>query len=141
MNLDTLYQKTILEYASIIDYKGEIKGATHIERGHNPSCGDDLTLVSKIENGVIQDLKFLGRGCAISTASTNMMIEVFIGKTVTETKELLKVFFDMMENKEVDENDVLKLGDASLLKFAYNMPARIKCVTLSWHCLEVIVNK
>ena len=82
MNLDRIYQQTILDYNNRKDLKKELENPTYVERGHNPNCGDDLTLEVKInKKGIIEDASFLGNGCAISTASTAMLIEVIKGKT------------------------------------------------------------
>ncbi len=140
MSLDKLYQKTILEYASMKQHNHEIENASNMERGHNPNCGDDLTLVVKVENDIVKDISYLGKGCAISTASTNMMIESVKGESVDYAKKAVKAFFDMMSGKELSEEDIEFIGDAEILEFTANMPARIKCATLSWHSLDVIVN-
>lgn len=140
MSLDSLYQKTILEYAAMKENNGELEDATHVERGHNPSCGDDLTLVLKIKDDVVKDLSYLGKGCAISTASTNMMINAVKGKSVEDAKKAVEIFFKMMDGKGLTEDEIDIIGDAEILEFTANMPARIKCATLSWHSLDVIIN-
>lgn len=139
MNFEKLYQQTILEYSNRNDLKKEIDNPTNIERGHNPSCGDDISLVLKIENEIIEDASFLGNGCAISTASTAMLIELIKGKSISYCKELLNIFFRVMKSENVNEEDRDKLGDAILLEITKDMPARIKCSTLSWHSLNVII--
>ncbi len=141
MSLNNLYQKTILEYAGMKEHNREIENASHIERGHNPSCGDDLTLIVKTEGDIVKDLSYLGKGCAISTASTNMMIEAVKEKSIGEVKETLQAFFKMMSGKELTNDEIAKIGDAEILEFTSSMPARIKCATLSWHSLDVIVNE
>ncbi len=140
MSLDNIYQKAILEYASISENKYEIDNPTSKERGHNPNCGDDLTLMIKVDNNIIKEASFIGNGCAISTASTNILIENIKNQTVEYAKALLSSFFKMMSNKELSDDDLKYLQDAKLLQFASNMPARIKCATLSWHSLDVILN-
>ena len=111
MNLEKIYQQTILEYSNRRELKKEIEEPTYIERGHNPNCGDDLTLEVKLNGDVIEDAAFLGSGCAISSASTAMLIDLIKGKTMAEAEEKA------------------------------NMPARVKCATLSWHSLRVITEK
>ena len=96
MDINKLYQQTILEYSNRKDLKKEIDNPTDIQRGHNPSCGDDLTLVVKIKDELIEDASFIGSGCAISSASSAMLVELIKGKTLDETKKLLDVFFKMM---------------------------------------------
>lgn len=144
MNLEKIYQQTILEYSNRKDLKKEIENPTFIERGHNPNCGDDLTLEIKLRGDKIEDAAFLGNGCAISSASTAMLIDLIKGKTMAEAEEKVNIFFKMMS---LDENDKLtseeskKLGDAVLMEYVAKMPARVKCATLSWHSLKVIVEK
>ena len=143
MNLEKLYQQTILEYSNRKDLKREIESPTYIERGHNPNCGDDLTLEIKLNSdNIIEDAAFLGNGCAISSASTAMLIDLIKGKSIEEAKEKTDIFFKMMGQKEkLNSDEMKKLGDAVLMEYVANMPARIKCATLSWHSLKVIIDK
>ena len=77
MNLERIYQQTILDYNNRKDLKKELDDPTYIERGHNPNCGDDLTLEVRLsEDKIVEDASFLGNGCAISTASTAMLIDI-----------------------------------------------------------------
>lgn len=143
MDLERIYQQTILEYSRRKELNHEMENPTYVERGHNPNCGDDLTLELKVENDVIVDAAFIGSGCAISTASMAMLIDLIKGKTLEEAKEKVDIFFKMMsidENKEkLTKEEMKKLGDAVLLEYVAKMPARVKCATLSWHSLKVIV--
>lgn len=142
MDLETIYQETILEYSKNKEHCRELSGENvKIERGHNPSCGDDLSLLIKEKNGIIEEASFIGRGCAISTASTNMLIELIKGKTTEEAKQILEIFFKMMNGKDVSENEKENLEDAQILEYFANMPARIKCATLSWHSAEVLIKE
>lgn len=139
-NIDTIYQEMILEYSRKKEHHKEISGDIKIERGHNPSCGDDLTILLKQNNGVIIDVAFLGKGCAISTASTNMLIELIKGLPVEEAKQKIEIFFKMMNGEEIPETKKEELGDAQILEYFAKMPARIKCATLSWHSAKVLLN-
>ena len=143
MDLERIYQQTILEYSRRKELNHEMENPTYVERGHNPNCGDDLTLELKVENNVIVDAAFIGSGCAISTASMAMLIDLIKGKTLEEAKEKVDIFFKMMsidENKEkLTKEEMKKLGDAVLLEYVAKMPARVKCAPLSWHSLKVIV--
>ena len=143
MNLEKLYQQTVLEYSNRKDLKREIEEPTFIERGHNPNCGDDLTLEVKLDkDDIIEDAAFLGNGCAISSASTAMLIDLIKGKKLEEAKEKVDLFFKMMGQKEkLNSEEMKKLGDAVLMEYVANMPARIKCATLSWHSMKVIIEK
>lgn len=141
MDINKLYQQTILEYSNRKDLKKEIDNPTDIQRGHNPSCGDDLTLVVKIKDELIEDASFIGSGCAISSASSAMLVELIKGKTLDETKKLLNVFFKMMYGEELSSLEEDMLEEAKLLEITKDMPARIKCSTLSWHSLKIIIDK
>ena len=139
MSIETVYQQTLLDYSRRTEYKHQLNGATGIERGHNPSCGDDLTLLIKEKDGIVEDVSFLGIGCAVSTASTNMLIDLIKGKTVEQARRYLTVFFNMMAGKQQPEEDLDSLGDAQILGYFAQMPARIKCATLSWHSAQVLL--
>ena len=142
MNLEKIYQQTILEYSNRRELQKEIEEPTDIERGHNPNCGDDLTLEVKLNGDVIEDAAFLGSGCAISSASTAMLIDLIKGKTMAEAEEKVNLFFKMMKQEEkLTSEESKKLGDAVLMEYVANMPARVKCATLSWHSLRVITEK
>lgn len=141
MDIDTIYQEMILEYSRKKENCRELSGeGVKIERGHNPSCGDDLTLLIREKDGIIEDASFLGRGCAISTASTNMLIELIKGKNAEEGKRKVEIFFKMMNGKEISEEEKEELEDAQILEYFAEMPARIKCATLSWHSADVLLN-
>lgn len=143
MNLEKIYQQTILEYSNRRDLKKEMEEPTYIERGHNPNCGDDLTLEIKLKEDKIEDASFLGNGCAISSASTAMLIDLIKGKTVAEAEEKVNLFFKMMSLEEggLTSEESRKLGDAVLMEYVAKMPARVKCATLSWHSMKVIIEK
>lgn len=139
MEIDKFYHDIILENSKDKSNKKDIEDATDIERGHNPSCGDDISIIIKKDNK-ISDISYLGEGCAISTASANMMINLVKGKTIEEAKKIVDVFFEMIKNEKNIENiDVL--GDAVVLHLTHNMPARIKCATLPWHALKILLEK
>ncbi|CAM3087221.1 Fe-S cluster assembly sulfur transfer protein SufU [Streptobacillus ratti] len=141
MSLERLYQLTIMEYNKRDDLKGEIENATDVERGHNPSCGDDLSIILKVEKDKIVDASFLGNGCAISTASSAMLVELIKGEYISKVKEILNVFFKVMKGEKVSDFEKDILGEAKLLEITKDMPARIKCSTLAWHSLKVILEK
>ena len=143
MNLERIYQQTILDYNNRKDLKKELDDPTYIERGHNPNCGDDLTLEVRLsEDKIVEDASFLGNGCAISTASTAMLIDMIKGKSLENAKEKVELYFKMMKQDEkLTADETKKLGDAVLMEYVANMPARVKCATLSWHSMKVIVDK
>ena len=142
-DLTEVYNDLIMEHSMNSYNKKKLENADYSEIGHNPNCGDDLTLEIKLDSeNIIEDAAFLGNGCAISSASTAMLIDLIKGKTLDEAKEKVDIFFKMMGQKEkLNSEEMKKLGDAVLMEYVANMPARIKCATLSWHSMEVIINK
>ena len=139
--LDNIYNELIMEHTLNSYNKKKINDANFEEIGHNPNCGDEITLEVKINNGIIEDMAFLGHGCAISQASTSIMIDTLKGKTIEEAKEIIKTFIEMIKREIKDEKELEKLEDAIAFKNIANMPARVKCALLAWHTLEDILNK
>lgn len=141
MELKQLYTDLILEYNRDQTNKRKIANPTVHEHGHNPSCGDDIDIEVKIENGVVKDLAYTGSGCAISQASTAMMAELLQGQTVEEALRLCRLFLDMICGKVTDESALEELEAAITLKDISKMPVRVKCATLGWHTLEMALEK
>ena len=105
--------------------------------GVNPSCGDDIILNLKVENGIITDGSFEGSGCAISQASADIMLDLVIGKTKEEALRLGELFFNMIKGN-ISEEELEELDEASLLQDISHMPARVKCAVLGWHTMKQI---
>ena len=139
--LDNIFNELIMEHSMNSYNKKKINDANFEEIGHNPNCGDEITLEVKINNGIIEDMAFLGHGCAISQASTSIMIDTLKGKTIEEAKEIIKTFIEMIKREIKDEKELEKLEDAIAFKNFANMPARVKCALLAWHTLEDMLNK
>lgn len=131
--LDNLYRQVILDHSSHPHHHGQLNDSTKNVEMHNPTCGDVIQLDVAIEDGVIKDIAFNGQGCTISTASASMMTEAVIGKTVEEAQALAEDFSELVQGKEVKDED--KLGDAAILSGVAKFPARIKCATLAWKAL------
>lgn len=141
MELKQLYTDLILEYNKDKTNKRKISSPTVHEHGHNPSCGDDIDIEAKVENGVITDLAYTGTGCAISQASTAIMAELLQGRTVEEGLRLCRLFLDMIRGKVTDDSQLEELEAAITLKDISQMPVRVKCATLGWHTLEMALEK
>ena len=137
--LGDLYTEVIGEHSRSPENKGELAAATVRERGHNPSCGDEITLELQIEDGIIKDAAFTGVGCAISQASTDIMIDLMRGKTVEEAQRLAQLFTSMIKREVTDDAALEELDEAIALKNISNMPARVKCAVLAWHTLEDVL--
>lgn len=136
MNLDDIYSEIILEHSRSKKNRKTIKNPTVTLKGVNPSCGDDISLELIIDDGKIIDGSFSGEGCAISQASTSIMLDLIRGKSLKDIKELLEIYIDMIVNKEEDSEKLDKLEDAIAFQNISNMPARVKCALLSWRTLE-----
>ncbi|MBR3697836.1 MAG: SUF system NifU family Fe-S cluster assembly protein [Clostridia bacterium] len=139
--LEDMYSDLIMEHSMNSQNKKKLKDANYIELGHNPNCGDEISLQIKLNGDVIEDLAFLGHGCAISMSSTSIMIDTLRGKTVKEAKEIIKTFIQMIKREITDEVQLKKLEDAIAFKNISNMPARVKCSILAWRTLEDLLNK
>lgn len=141
MDLNEIYTQLIMEHSSSKHNRRSIENPNLSEKGHNPSCGDEITLEIKVNGDIIEDLAFSGQGCAISQASTSMMIDLLKGKNKDEALELVDKFIAMIK-REIDDEDLLEdLEDAIVLKNISNMPARVKCAVLAWHTIKEAFNK
>ena len=121
--------------------KKKLESSDYEQIGHNPNCGDEITLEVKLNGNIIEDMAFTGHGCAISQASTSVMIDTLKGKTIEEAKEIIKIFIDMIKRETKDEEELKKLEDAIAFQNVSNMPARVKCALLAWHTMEEIISK
>ena len=105
----------------------------HEHDGINPSCGDELTLQLRVENGVIEEASFTGHGCAISQASADIMADLITSETVEEAHRLAELFLAMIRGEKLSEDD---LDEAAQLQDISHMPARVKCAELAWRTLD-----
>ncbi len=140
-DLDNIYNELIMEHSMNSYNKKKLNNADFCEMGHNPNCGDEITLELKLNGDIIEDMAFSGHGCAISQASTSIMIDTLKGKTISEAKEIIKTFIEMIKREITDEEELAKLEDAIAFRNVSNMPARVKCALLAWHTIEEMLNK
>jgi len=138
-NLDDVYNELIMEHSMNSRNKRKIENPDKVEKGHNPSCGDEIELELKLNSNIIEDIAFTGQGCAISQSSTSIMADVLRGKTINEAKDIIKTFIDMIKRETKDEKELEKLEEAIAFKNVSNMPARVKCALLAWHTIEKIL--
>ena len=136
--LEQMYNDLIMEHAMNSYNKKKLENKDFEELGHNPSCGDEITLEVKMNGDVIEDMAFTGHGCAISQASTSIMIDTLKGKTIEEAKKIIKTFIGMIDRQITDEKEMEILEDAIDFKNISHMPARVKCALLAWHTLDNI---
>ncbi len=139
MDLRDLYQDVILDHGRKPRNFRPLAAPTHFANGHNPLCGDKLTVFLCMAEGRIADVSFVGRGCAISTASASLMTEVLKGKTEPEARLLFEAFHARATTgASVDVGAALD-DDADRLEPLAGVrayPARVKCATLSWHTVD-----
>jgi nitrogen fixation NifU-like protein len=140
-DLSDVYNELIMEHSMNSYNKKKLENADYCEIGHNPNCGDEITLQLKMDGDKIQDMAFSGHGCAISQASTSIMIDTLKGKTIEEAKEIIKTFIEMIKRETKSEEELEKLEDAIAFRNVANMPARVKCALLAWHTIEDILNR
>jgi nitrogen fixation protein NifU and related proteins len=139
MDLRELYQDIILDHGRHPRNLRALEHPTHLARGHNPLCGDRVTVYLAVAGDRIEDVSFEGRGCAISTAAASLMTEVLKGKTIDEAKALFAQFHASVtggaaaELPEALQEDAERLEPLTGVK-AY--PVRVKCATLPWHAFE-----
>ena len=100
------------------------------------SCIDDITVQAKINDGVIEDVRFDGVACTISTASTSMMTDLLIGKTVEEARAIIHEYFMMIDGKEYDAE---LLQEAVAMQNVYKQANRIKCATIGWNAIQSLL--
>ena len=142
MDLKSLYTDMLLQESNNKANMRDLEAPTYKELGHNPSCGDEITLQIEMDGDIIKDASFAGVGCAISRASTSMMIDLIKGKNIHEAKELVEKFIGMIKKEvPVDDDLIDALGDAVVLENVSNMTARVKCAVLAWHTLGNIIDK
>ncbi|MBR1796540.1 MAG: SUF system NifU family Fe-S cluster assembly protein [Clostridiales bacterium] len=120
--------------------KHELQDANTELRGVNPSCGDDIVLRLKVEDGRITDGAFTGDGCAISQASADIMLELINGKTLEEAKHLCDIFLRMIKG-DASPEQIEQLEEAGAFTDISHMPARVKCAVLGWHTLDNIIDQ
>ena len=140
-NLEEVYNDLIMEHSMNSYNKKKLDDADYCELGYNPNCGDEISIELKLDGDVIEDMAFTGHGCAISQASTSIMIDTLRGKTIEQAKEIIETFIEMIKREITDEKELEKLEDAIAFRNIANMPARVKCALLAWHTMEDILDK
>lgn len=135
-DLRDLYQELIVDHSRHPRNFGKLEGANVEAEGFNPLCGDKLKLYLKIHNGVVEDAKFEGSGCAISTASASIMTESLHGQTTEQAKALFRTFHTMVTGPEDPQHAGLGLGKMAVFAGVREFPVRVKCATLAWHTLK-----
>lgn len=140
MDTQELYREILNEHNINPLHKKELTEANLTLNGVNPSCGDNITLNLKVEDGVIVNGSFTGSGCAVSQASCDIMLDLVIGKSVKDASELDDIFMQMIRGEASEEN-IEKLDEAASLKDISKMPARVKCAVLGWRTMREMLSE
>jgi len=135
-DLQDLYQQVILDHGKSPRNFRRLEDTPNRAEGYNPLCGDQVMVFCKLEGEHIADVSFLGKGCAICTASASMMTQWSKHKTVAEAKAMFEKFHDMVTGPAGGEARDEDLGKLSVFAGVRKYPVRVKCATLPWHTLK-----
>ncbi len=137
-DLRELYQEVILDHSKRPRNFGQPEVANCMARGNNPLCGDRMTLYLVVKDGVVEDVRFEGNGCAISMASASLMTEAIKGKTADEARALFERFHRLVtDDSGIDIGDLDKL---TVFAGVREFPVRVKCATLAWHTMSAALD-
>jgi nitrogen fixation NifU-like protein len=131
-NLSDLYQQVILDHSKSPRNFRLLEGANRTAQGHNPLCGDNVTLFLRMDGEVVQDITFQGSGCAISKASASLMTDSLKGRTRAEVKALFERIHNLVMTGNTEGGD---LGKLAVFAGVHKFPARVKCAILPWHAV------
>jgi nitrogen fixation NifU-like protein len=129
-DLTDLYQEVILDHSRSPRNFRALENATHTARGHNPLCGDQITLYLRVAEGRIAEVTFQGSGCAISKASASLMTAALKGRRLDELRPLFEKVHEMVVTGRSRDED---LGKLTAFAGVHRFPARVKCAILPWH--------
>jgi nitrogen fixation NifU-like protein len=135
-DLSELYHDIIFDHNRKPRNFRKIQGANRMAEGHNPLCGDQITIYLNLDGEVIRDISFQGLGCAISKASASMMTDSVKGKTMAEAKVLFDKVHKMLIGETGTKSDLNEIGELAALSGVCNFPNRVKCASLAWHTLR-----
>ena len=138
MDLKELYRDVILDHNRRPRNFGPLEGASHHAEGNNPLCGDRLSLAVRLNGERIEDIRFEGRGCAISTASASLMTEAVKGRDRASVRQLFDQVHALLT--QPDAAPAATLGKLAALSGVREFPARVKCASLCWHTLNAALS-
>ncbi|HTD31917.1 MAG TPA: SUF system NifU family Fe-S cluster assembly protein [Steroidobacteraceae bacterium] len=134
MDLKDLYRDVILDHNRQPRNFGNLEGTGNHAEGHNPLCGDRLTVSLRLNGDTVEDIRFQGKGCAISTASASLMTEAVKGKDRTAIRALFEQVHKLLTRQDAVAD--ASLGKLAALSGVREFPARVKCASLCWHTLN-----
>jgi nitrogen fixation protein NifU and related proteins len=135
-DLTELYQSIILDHNRRPRNYGEPAASTCSASGHNPLCGDEVTVWLTVHEDVIADVRFVGQGCAISKASSSLMTEAVRGRTRDEALAMFDRVHDLLTGKTDPLVERATLGQIAALGGVARFPIRVKCASLGWHAFR-----
>ncbi len=145
MELKELYQEIILDHGKNPRNFGKCKNFTNDAKGHNPLCGDKVHIYAQLDNDKkILDISFEGEGCAISLASASILTEILKGKDFNLAKAIIDNFLNLIkENKLITLNSLNDNQKTTLMSLSgvKDFPMRVKCATMAWHTLSLVLEK
>jgi nitrogen fixation NifU-like protein len=139
--LRDLYQELILDHSKKPRNFHKMEGPCRIAHGYNPLCGDRVTVYLKVKEGVLQEVCFEGKGCAICTASCSLMTEALRGKTEDEAEPLFQRFHRLLTEGADGEQGDAGLGKLKVFAGVREFPLRVKCATLPWHTFHAALQQ
>ena len=140
-SLRELYQEVILDHSRHPRHFGALDHPTHKAEGHNPLCGDRVTVTLVLKDGRVADIKFQGKGCAISQASASMMSEMLAGRTLGEAQKLMGGFLHLVKGEDASGLSADDREQLDVMGGISEFPMRVKCATLAWHTFHNAVKE
>lgn len=137
---NNFYDEVLIDHNLHPQHLHELPCATCSHAGLNPSCGDEITLHLQVKNGVVKSGSYTGVGCAISQASADIMLDLIIGRSKEDALSLVELFQRMIAG-DITEEELEQLEEAGALQNISKMPARVKCATLAWKTLELLLHE
>lgn len=136
-DLQELYQSIILDHNRRPKNYGPLEGANRQKAGRNPSCGDEINLELKVDDGSITDVRFTSEGCAVSRASASIMTQAVKGKTRAEAEEMFAKFHELVTGTfKPSPEEARALGEMAAFSGVARFPIRVKCASMAWHTLR-----
>lgn len=137
--MKALYQEVIMDHNKKPRNYGKLSPCTHHAEGHNPLCGDHISLTMNLDGDKVEAIGFEGEACAVCKSSTSLMTVAVKGKTREEAEEIAREFLDMTTGK-LDITAPNKLGRLTVFSGVRDLPTRVKCAILPWHTLRAAFN-
>jgi nitrogen fixation NifU-like protein len=136
-SLRELYQEVILDHSRHPRHFGKLEHATNTAQGYNPLCGDRVTVYLIVgQDGRIADIRFEGKGCAISQASASLMTDMIVGRMVAEAEKLMGGFINLVKGEMVEGLSEDDRETLNVMAGVSAFPMRVKCATLAWHTMK-----